>query len=128
MAFSILKNEKLKSKKQIERLFVDGKSISNYPLKLIYQKVDSLGENDSKVAFIVPKKNFGGAVHRNRIKRLLREGYRLNKHLIFNNIEGKFTFAIIYIGKDMPNYQMIKENIQGLFNKFIKKTTHEKME
>lgn len=128
MRFSLSKNEKLKSKKSIEHLFLKGKSVSHFPLKLIYLKAENIEEPIHKIAFIAPKKNFRGAVQRNRIKRLLREAYRLNKHLIFNNIEGKFTFAIIYLGNEMPDYDLIDKKIVGLFKKFLKNEPHENME
>ena len=72
------KNEKLKSQKAIEQLFAEGKSVSAYPLRMVY--LDN--QSQLKVGVSVSKRNFKLAVHRNRVKRLLREGYRLNKNLL----------------------------------------------
>ncbi len=120
MSFSFSKQEKLKSKKTIELLFQKGNSISQYPLKLYYLPSDEEQEVRIKAAVSVPKRNFKRAADRNRIKRLLREAYRLNKHLIFNNIEGNFTFLILYLGKDIPAFADIEKWLQGVFNKLVK--------
>ena len=118
MSFKFNKREKLKSKKLIERLFREGKNVSHYPLKLYYVRVHEPQEVKIKTAVSVPKKNFKKAVQRNRIKRLLREGYRLNKHLIFNNIEGNFAFLILYLGKELPEYHELEKAIKVIFQKF----------
>lgn len=120
MSFSFSKKERLKSKKQIERLFSEGKSITHYPLKLIYMPAEVEQEVPLKVGVSVPKRNFKKAVERNRIKRLMREAYRLNKHLIFNNIEGNFAFLILYLGKQLPRYREVEEPLADIFRKFVK--------
>ena len=119
MSFKFNKREKLKSKKLIEQLFREGKSITHFPLKLYYVPVDNSQEVKIKTAVSVPKKNFKKAVERNRIKRLLREGYRLNKHLIFNNIEGNFAFLILYLGKDLPRHSEVDRATKVIFQKFV---------
>jgi ribonuclease P protein component len=124
--FSFPQKEKLKSKKLIEQLFEKGKSINNFPLKLIYLKTVFEDNSIIKTGVIAPKKSFRKAVHRNRIKRLMREAYRLNKHLVFNNIEGSFAFMILYLGKEMPDYQIVDEKMKGLLKKFYEKNLHEK--
>ncbi|GMN10006.1 ribonuclease P protein component [Croceitalea sp. MTPC9] len=126
MAFTFPKNEKLKSRKLIETLFEEGKSITNFPLKLIYLKTDFEDSSKIKAGVIAPKKNFKKAVQRNRIKRLLRESYRLNKPSIFNNIEGNFAFMILYLGREMPTYSAVNEKMLGLLEKFQEKNLHEK--
>lgn len=119
MSFKFGKKEKLKSRKLIGQLFEEGKSISSFPLKLYYLPVAGQDEK-FKTAVSVPKKNFRGAVQRNRIKRLLREAYRLNKHLIFNNIEGNFAFLILYLGREMPVYNDVEASLKKIFRKLEK--------
>jgi ribonuclease P protein component len=50
---------------------------------------------------------------------LLRESYRLNKHLIFNNIEGDFAFMFLYLGKEMPSQSRITDTMVPLMEKFV---------
>lgn len=115
--FSFGKKEKLKSNKLISQLFLEGKSLSVYPLKLIYLKTD-IKEAQIKTAVTVPKKIFKRAVHRNKIKRLLRESYRLNKAIIFNNTEDKFAFLFLYLGKEMPAFVHVESKMKLLLQKF----------
>lgn len=125
MAYKFPKREKLKNKKLIEKLFVEGKSVSSFPIKLIYLKTELPTDACIQAGVTVPKKNFKSAVQRNRIKRLLREAYRLNKSLVFNNSEGTFAFLFLYLGKDMPNYETIDEHLMLALHKFKKKIHHE---
>ena len=120
------KQQRLKSKKVIDQLFTEGKSINTFPLKLIYLKTPLPEKTPVQVAVVVPKKNFKSAVKRNRIKRLLREGYRLNKHLIFNNMETQYALVILYLGKEMPLFSQIEEGTKAILSKFLKKISHEK--
>ncbi|WP_339664959.1 ribonuclease P protein component, partial [Maribacter arcticus] len=98
MDVSFGKKEKLKSKKLFTQLFEEGKGVSVYPLKLIYICTEKK-EAPIQTGVTVSKRNFKSAVKRNRIKRLLRESYRLNKALIFNNTDANFAFLFLYLGK-----------------------------
>ncbi len=119
--FSLSKKEKLKSKKIFEELFAKGKSVSSYPLKLIYIKSALVKDLHIQTGVTVSKRKFKSAVDRNRIKRLLRESYRLNKHIVFNNIEGKFAFLILYLGSEMPTYEAISLQMPKLLTLFLGK-------
>jgi ribonuclease P protein component len=128
MSFEFPKREKLKSKKLIDQLFAEGKSISNFPLKLFYLQTTFPDSVKIKTGVAVSKKNFKSAVQRNRIKRLLRESFRLNKQRVFNNSEGNFAFLILYLGKEMPTYQLVERNMQIILEKFIKTIDDEKVD
>ena len=116
-ANSFGRKEKLKNKVRITQLFEEGKTLKAYPLKLIYLKVK---EQDAPIqaAVAVPKKRFKSAVKRNRIKRLMREAYRLNKAQVFNNTQDKFAFLFLYLGKEMPSSKQIAPKIELLLNNF----------
>ncbi|MBL0182209.1 MAG: ribonuclease P protein component [Chitinophagaceae bacterium] len=73
------KTEKLKSRKTIEQLFAEGKSFSNFPFRVIW-KFTQTADAALQAGFTVSSKNFKNAVDRNRIKRLMREAYRLQKN------------------------------------------------
>lgn len=126
MDFGFPKQQRLKSKKIIERIFAEGASINAFPLKLIYLKTALPQDIPFQVATIAPKKHFKSAVKRNRIKRLLREAYRLNKPLIFNNTEVQYALVILYLGKEMPSFSKIEAATKIVFSKFLKKISHEK--
>lgn len=118
MKFTYPKNEKLKSKNTIDLLFSEGKSVSKYPLRLVY--VPIVLENDEmiKMGVSVSKKYFKNAVDRNYYKRVLRETYRLNKHLLLDNLEKQYAFMFFYQTKDRLSYQEINEKTVQLFEKF----------
>lgn len=126
MAFTFPKKERLKSKKLLEQVFAKGKSINAFPLKLIYLHTDLREDVSFQVAVVAPKKNFKSAVRRNRIKRLLREAYRLNKDIIFNNTKGQYALVILYLGKDMPTYSGIESKTVQLMKAFLKRISDEK--
>lgn len=114
MRYTYNKDEKLKSQKAIEQLFAEGKSVSAYPLRMVY--LDN--HTQLKVGVSVSKRNFKLAVHRNRVKRLLREGYRLNKNLLIDNKLDHFTLMILYISKEMPDFKIIDKKMKALLTKF----------
>jgi len=116
--FSYPKEEKLKSKTLIKQLFSDGKSVTLFPLKLIYIKTVFDENIVAKTGVSVSKRNFKSAVKRNRIKRLLREVYRLNKDVFFNNLDVQYAFMILYIAKEEPTFKHIEKSMKQLFNKF----------
>ncbi|SNR60843.1 ribonuclease P protein component [Maribacter sedimenticola] len=111
------KKEKLKSKVLITKLFDEGKGISSFPLKLIYLPVTNHSVS-FKTGVTVSKRNFKSAVDRNRIKRLLREAYRRNKALVFNNTEGNYAFLFLYLGKEMPSFEQLDHKMKLVLNKF----------
>ncbi|WP_320814249.1 ribonuclease P protein component [Flavobacterium sp.] len=121
MAYTYPKNEKLKSKKSIELLFSEGQSVSKYPLRLVY--VENSLENEELVKFgvSVSKKYFKNAVDRNRLKRVLRECYRLNKNIISECVDKPMAFMFFYQSKEVLSYQEINEKSIQLFEKFTKK-------
>lgn len=118
MDFKYPKNEKLKSKKTIDLLFTKGKSVSKFPLRLVYTPIT---DTDEKLKFgvSVSKKHFKHAVDRNYFKRVLRECYRLNKHLIHDNLDQSYAIMFFYQTKERLSYQEINEKTIQLFEKWI---------
>ena len=121
MKFTYSKKEKLKSKKLIDQLFTEGQSVSAFPLRLVYLPSIFNDNVIAKTGVSVSKRNFKTAVDRNRIKRLLREVYRLNKANYFNNLTTQHAFMILYIGKEKPSLDQIENRMKLLFEKFSSK-------
>lgn len=119
MDYSYPKAEKLKSKKIIDLLFSEGKSVGKYPLRLVYIQLDFEEDVPLKIGVSVSKKYFKNAVDRNYFKRVLRECYRLNKQLLVDNLEHKYCFMFFYQTKDRLSYAEINEKTIQLFEKFV---------
>jgi len=119
MNFTYSKAEKLKSKTTIDLLFSKGKSVSKYPLLLVYIE-GNFGEGvPVKMGVSVSKKHFKKAVDRNYFKRVLRETYRLNKHLLLDNLTTPFSFMFLYQSKDRLTFEEINIKTIQLFEKFL---------
>lgn len=118
--------EKLKSKKSIEQLFTTGQSVSAFPLRLVYLPTVFHDGVLIKTGVSVSKRHFKTAVDRNRIKRLMREAYRLHKAVYFNNINTPYAFMILYIGREKATLAKIETQMKHLFEKFSNKVSAEK--
>jgi len=113
--------EKLKSETLISKLFLEGKSVSAYPLRMVYLKTTFNDAVNVKAGVSVSKRNFKKAVDRNRIKRLMREALRLQKADYFNNMSTQYAFMILYIGKEKPTRLEVETKTKHLLQKFIDK-------
>ncbi len=126
-SFAFPKSEKLTSLKLFEKLFEDGNSINKFPFKLLWIKV--IPENNIlvKVGFTVSSRRIKSAVKRNRMKRLMRESYRLNKSGLIEYCTQKqigLALVLMYNGNDLTSYSETKEKIILLLQRLI--TLHEK--
>uniref|UniRef100_UPI0040472557 ribonuclease P protein component n=2 Tax=Flavobacterium TaxID=237 RepID=UPI0040472557 len=109
MQFTYPKKEKLKSKTTIDLLFSEGNSVSKFPLRLVYVENKEPNAEPIKMGVSVSKKYFKKAVDRNYFKRVLRETYRLNKHILIDNLEKPYAFMFFYQTKERLSYQEIEE-------------------
>jgi ribonuclease P protein component len=119
MNFNYPKNEKLKSKITIGLLFSEGKSVSKYPLRLVYHSGALGDEQPLKVGVSVSKKYFKKAVDRNYFKRVLRETYRLNQHLLKDQLSQPYALMLFYQSKDRLTFEEINSKTIQLFEKFL---------
>lgn len=124
MEYRFPKSEKLKSSKTIESLFSEGKSYSKYPIKVFFLPKENIETN--LAAFAVPKRNFKLAVDRNRVRRQLREAYRLNKNLIDELNGRKIVMLFLYLGKTKPQYAELEKAMGKLLKKLHSEMNHDK--
>lgn len=106
------KQEKLKHKKEISLLFEKGKWKSHGNLRIIFLKVKSeaLIEN-SKFGVSVSKRYFKKAVDRNRVKRLLRECYRLHKDMYIASFGSQSLAMLFWVSNVLPSkYEEVEKD------------------
>jgi len=113
------KDEKLKHKKLIAQLFKEGKTITKYPIQLVYLKLAHHGKFPIKAGFSVTKKKFKRAVDRNLIKRRMREVYRLNKQYVYSLLNDKYIFMFIYLDSEIQSSKSIHLKMEQLLKKFM---------
>jgi ribonuclease P protein component len=141
------KAEKLKSRKRIDEVFKQGKNFSVFPFKVFYlvsprpmppgsvppeaggvasSSVPSQASTSPlQAGFGAGTRNFKKAVDRNRIKRVCREAYRLQKQVLVDHLGPKgvsMAVFFIYIGKDLPDYQIVTGKIGVILRKLVKET------
>lgn len=117
---SFRKNERLCSKKIIDKLFAQGNSVFVFPVKIVYLETELPSEYPVQAAFSVGKRNFKRAVQRNLIKRRMREAYRLNKSKFYEEIgEKQVAVFFIFTGKTILEYQQIETAIKKGMKKLL---------
>lgn len=113
------KTERLHSRKLIKELFDKSSSFFLYPFKVIFLSAKS-GETN-QVLISVSKKKLKRAVHRNLIKRRIREAYRLNKYILESEGEGiQKQIGLIYVSSDLMEFGDIQKKVVRLLTKLKK--------
>ncbi len=123
--FTLGKQERVKSRKLIEELFSKGARISVFPYRVFYlfQKNENPGiKNNVQCGVGAGTRNFKKAVDRNRIKRLTREAWRLQKNELeqkMNTQQHTLVLFFIYTGKELPAFGFVKEKLAIILNKLL---------
>jgi ribonuclease P protein component len=120
--FTLKKVERLKRRKVIEKLFSEGRAVTSFPIRVQYKIDDPLLTVSLQAGFSVSSRNFKKAVDRNRIKRLMREAYRLQKAPLEQALQTKqqkLALFLIYTGKELPNYALVREKVEVVLKKLL---------
>ncbi len=106
----------------MEQLFAKGKSFLVFPVKVFYMEIADETDGPIKVGVGASSKVFKKAVHRNRVKRLLREAYRLNKiplHEFAQANNKQVAVFMLYIDKTLPQMPQLTAKMPLVIDKLI---------
>ncbi|MCF8232557.1 MAG: ribonuclease P protein component [Bacteroidales bacterium] len=113
-ANTLKKQERLKKKQLIDHIYREGYKLFEYPFLMRWEVAALPTKYPAQVLIGVSGKRIKKAVQRNKIKRMMREAYRTNKHIIYpllDNNDQQMAIAINYIGKKMPQYSDVEQKI-----------------
>lgn len=121
---SFSKDERLKSKVEIDWLFVHGATFFVYPFKIIYNVRKTNELQSARIVISIPKRNFKRAVTRNLLRRRTKEAYRLNKQELNQYLSGNeltVDMMLIYTDHQALEYKRIEKGIKKMLAKLISK-------
>ena len=121
--YFLKKDDRLKSRKAIESLFAKGKSFSNFPFRILWLLEDE--SSGLKAGFSASSKNFKKATDRNKIRRIMREAYRLQKNDLSRHLQETnkaLHLFFIYTGKNVPTFDLIFEKTGTVLKRIVKLT------
>lgn len=113
--YKFKKVEKVTGESRIETLFTKGKSFLAYPLRVVYLETECSIPSSISVLITVPKKRLKSAVKRNRVKRQVREAYRLNKHYldaVTDSLESHLDIAFVFVKEELMEYSAIEKGMR----------------
>ena len=108
--------ERIKSSLAILSIVKDGSSVNSYPIKCFYRRV-SRGEVAVQLAVVVSKRRFKHAVDRNRVKRLMREAYRLQKQGFDLVTDSTLQMCWLFVGRELPTFEQVRKAVGHLARK-----------
>ena len=115
--FRLSKNSSLKSTSDIDAVFKNGQKISSELISLYYVGCSS---KKLKIAFSVGKKSHSLSSTRNKLKRLMKESFRLNAKSIIENVVN-YSFVFVYFGSEKVSFVKVEESMKSLLLSFRNK-------
>lgn len=95
-----------------------------YPLRLVWVEIDPpLNTSPVQFSLSVPKRKFPKAVDRNRLRRLVRESYRLNKFKLYQSLEDidkQYGFMVLYVAKEELSFSEVNTAMKRMLKKFAR--------
>lgn len=129
--FKLTQAERLCGKKRIDALFTSGNSFIVYPYRIVYRSVSDTDNVPVSMFVSIPKKRFKRAVKRNLIRRRIKEAYRKNKHILTDTLQNQETaldMAILYLDREILDYQTLEKKLKDLLQKLKEKVCKESCE
>lgn len=129
--YTLGRDERIKSRKLIDRLFKgERQGVTCYPIRALFVEREPIeGQAQVNILVSVSKRKFKRAVHRNRVKRLLREAYRLNKHILtecMQDTDRGLSIAFIWMSSELPTSEAVTAGMRNSLDKIKKKLCSEK--
>ncbi len=128
--YTFERNERLKSHKLLSRLFQEGHAFVAYPLRVVWlplseaeRAIMHLGDHPAQVAFSVPKRRYKSAVARNRVRRQVREAYRLSKHRLYEQLRCRslhIALIFIFVGREDPSFDQLANSMRRVVQFFAR--------
>lgn len=126
MPNTLCKAERQNKRSIIGQLFESGgKSIPAFPLRVVYMPTEKDNEHPVSILVSVPKRLFKRAVKRNRIKRQIREAYRLNKDILYQALDNQpygIVLAFLWLDKELHSTEEITRKMRILLHRIAEKT------
>jgi len=122
--YTLNSTERLKHRKLIEEIFSQRNTVYKGFVRINYIITDFDDDSIAKVGFSVPKKKFKRAYKRNRLKRVMREVYRLNKPAFYDILTKKnikIALLFVYLDDEIKDYKTIEENMTLAMEKLLAK-------
>lgn len=115
LRFTFKKEERVTGKKRIETLFAHGRSFISYPFRIVFYTYEcAAAPAPVSILISIPKKRLKRATDRNRMKRLVREAYRLNKTLFRDDLlpeNHRMDVAFIYVKDELAGYEVVEKSV-----------------
>ena len=122
MAHTFPKSERLSSRLVIDEIFSTGKELRKFPFLAKYIYTKEKKADATQIVVSVPKRRAKRAVDRNRLRRQIKEAYRLNKdelQLYFQNNKCSIVIFLIYTGKEKEVYTLLEEKLKVILKELI---------
>lgn len=128
-AFTLKKEERITSRKLMDKLFNGGgsRAMTSFPVRMVYLEVERESEDEpqAKVLVSVSKRHFKRAVKRNRVKRQLREAYRKNKHIVLDRMQTRsgrtVALALIWLDNNLHDTVNVEGHVRNLLVRLSEK-------
>ena len=118
--FSFPKSHRLTSRTLIERVFQSGTVVKSFPFLVRILPLESVSDSSTQVLISVPKRTFKRAVDRNRIKRWMRESWRMERLPLEDALRSKnqkWAVVFIFVGKEMPDWNVCSAAMKKLIHR-----------